>query len=95
MSAETAPAYKVPLLDVSSKDCMIKVDSGVLINHAELLKETIAKYPMIRTELKMNTCPTGSGTLYGKRYGLTIYYQRHFLHSSLSLQLMVVAQKTY
>jgi hypothetical protein len=41
---------------------MIKMDSGVLINHAEILKETTAKYPLIRTEVKMNTCPKGSGS---------------------------------
>lgn len=53
MSAEGSRSYKV---------CMIKVDSGVLINHAEILKETTAKYPLVRTEVKMNTCPTGSGS---------------------------------
>lgn len=53
MSAEGSPSYKV---------CMIKVDSGVLINHAEILKETTAKYPLVRTEVKMNTCPTSSGS---------------------------------
>ncbi|XP_061188729.1 uncharacterized protein F54H12.2-like [Saccostrea echinata] len=62
MSAESTPAYKVQLLDVSFKACMIKVDSGVLINHAEILKETTAKYPLIRTEVKMNTCSKGSGS---------------------------------
>jgi hypothetical protein len=62
MSTESSPSYKVEFIDVSFKACMIKVDSGVLINHAEILKETTAKYPLIRTEVKMNTCPTGSGS---------------------------------
>lgn len=62
MSAEGSPAYKVQLLDVSFKACMIKVDSGVMIIHAELLKENTAKYSLIRSEVKMNTCPTGSGS---------------------------------
>lgn len=31
MSAEGSPSYKVQLIDVSFKACMIKVDSGVLI----------------------------------------------------------------
>lgn len=62
MSAEASPNYKLELLDVSFKACMIKVDSGVLINHAEILKETTAKYPLVRTEVKMNTCPKGSGS---------------------------------
>ncbi|XP_062614278.1 uncharacterized protein F54H12.2-like [Saccostrea cucullata] len=62
MSAESSPAYKVELIDVSFKACMIKVDSGVLINHAEILKDVTAKYPLVRTEVKMNTCPKGSGS---------------------------------
>lgn len=62
MSAESSPSYKVELVDVSFKACMIKVDSGILINHAEILKEITAKYPLIRTEIKMNTCPKGSGS---------------------------------
>ncbi|OOZ36250.1 hypothetical protein, partial [Solemya elarraichensis gill symbiont] len=36
-------------------------DSGVLINHAEILKDNTAKYPMTRTEVKMNTVSPGSG----------------------------------
>lgn len=35
MSKEASPSYKLQLLDVSFKACMIKVDSGILINHAE------------------------------------------------------------
>ncbi|XP_033725352.1 uncharacterized protein F54H12.2-like [Pecten maximus] len=41
---------------------MVRVDSGVLINHAEILKDVRAKYPLTRTEIKMNTCPSGSGS---------------------------------
>jgi hypothetical protein len=59
MNTESSPSYRVELIDVLFKACMIKVDSGVLINHAEILKETTAKYPLIRTEVTMNTCPTG------------------------------------
>ena len=62
MSSETTPNYKIELLDVVFKACMIRVDSGVLLNHAEILKDTTAKYPLSRTELKMNTCPSGSGS---------------------------------
>jgi len=49
-------------LDVAFKACMVKVDSGVLINHAEILKDTTAKYSVTRTEIKMNTCASGSGS---------------------------------
>ena len=62
VSDETTPGYKLEILDVAFKACMIKVDSGVLINHAEILKKTTAKYPVHRTEVKMNTCPSGSGS---------------------------------
>jgi len=62
MSDEASPDYKLNLIDVVFKACMIKVDSGVLINHSEILKDTTAKYPLTRTEVKMSTCPSGSGT---------------------------------
>jgi len=62
VSGEASPNYKLQLLDVAFKACMIRVDSGIIINHAEILKNTTAKYPLIRTEAKMNTCPLGSGS---------------------------------
>lgn len=60
MSKEAFPSYKLQLLDVSFKACMSKVDSGILINHAEILKDMTAKYPLTRTEVKMNTCTNQS-----------------------------------
>ncbi|XP_033728984.1 uncharacterized protein F54H12.2-like [Pecten maximus] len=62
MSDETDPSYKLEILDVAFKACMIKVDSGVLVNHAKLLKDTTAKYPLVRTEVKMNTVGSGAGS---------------------------------
>ena len=62
VSKETSLSYKLELLAVVFKACKIKVDSGVLINHSEILKDTTAKYPLSRTEVKMNTIPSGSGT---------------------------------
>lgn len=47
MIAESSPAYKVELVDVSFKACMIEVDSGVLINLTEFLKESTAKYSLV------------------------------------------------
>lgn len=70
-SADGSPSYKVQLLDVSVKACMIKVDSGMLINYAEILKETTAKYPLVRTKVKMNTCPTGSGSFIWQKVSST------------------------
>ena len=62
MSKEASPGYKLQLLDVSFKACMVKVDSGILINHAEIMKDKSAKYPLNRTEVKMSTCSLGSGS---------------------------------
>jgi len=36
MSSETNPSYKLQLLDVAFKACMIRVDSGVLVNHGQI-----------------------------------------------------------
>jgi len=62
MSGESNPSYRLELQDVAFKACMVKVDSGVLIQHAEILKDSTAKYSFTRTEVKINTCPTGSGS---------------------------------
>ncbi|XP_033758272.1 uncharacterized protein F54H12.2-like [Pecten maximus] len=62
MSGEDSPAYKFEILDVAFKACMVRVDSGVLINHAAILKEVTAEYPLTRTEVKMNTISSGIGT---------------------------------
>lgn len=50
MSVEGFFLYKV---------CMIKVDSGVLINYVEILKEIIVKYLLVRIEVKVNICFIG------------------------------------
>ena len=57
-----SPELQLEILDVAFKACMIKVDSGVLISHTEILRKTTAKYPLHRTEVKRNTCPSGSGS---------------------------------
>lgn len=59
MSVEGFFLYKVQLLDVFFKVCMIKVDSGVLINYVEILKEIIVKYLLVRIEVKVNICFIG------------------------------------
>lgn len=48
MIVESFLVYKVELVDVFFKVCMIEVDSGVLINFIEFLKESIVKYLLIR-----------------------------------------------
>ena len=59
VSDEITPNYKLEIICVEVKPCMIKVGSGVLINQAEIMKKTTAKYPLHRTEVIMNTCPSG------------------------------------
>ncbi|KAL5020749.1 hypothetical protein ScPMuIL_002171, partial [Solemya velum] len=61
MSDEQSPSYKVHIEEVIFKACRVKVDNGILINHAAILRDTTAKYPMTRTEVKMNTVSPGSG----------------------------------
>ena len=62
MSGETTPDYKLQILDCVYKVAMVKVDGGIILNHAEILKTTTAKYPMVRSEVKTNTVPIGSGS---------------------------------
>lgn len=62
MSDEQTPDYRMEIQDVVFKVCKVKVDNGILINHADILKDNTAKYPLTRTEVKMNTIPPGSGT---------------------------------
>ncbi|OOY88611.1 hypothetical protein BOW16_13005, partial [Solemya velum gill symbiont] len=62
MSEEDAPSYKIELLDVTFKACMIKIDEGLLLNHSRVFEDRTAKYPLTRTEIKMNTIPSGSGS---------------------------------
>ncbi|OOZ35807.1 hypothetical protein, partial [Solemya elarraichensis gill symbiont] len=62
MSGEDQPQYKVELLDVVFKACMIKIDEGVLLSHARIFEDKTAKYPLTRTEIKMNSIPAGSGS---------------------------------
>lgn len=45
MSDETTPSYKLKIFDVAFKACMVGVDSGFLINHADILKDTTPSYP--------------------------------------------------
>lgn len=61
MSKEVFFSYKLQLLDVFFKVCMIKVDSGILINYVEILKEKMVKYFLIRIEVKMSICFKGFG----------------------------------
>ena len=72
MSKEASPGYKLQLLDVSFKACMVKVDSGILINHAEIMKDKSAKYPLNRTEVKMSTCPLRPDHSSGRTFGPTL-----------------------
>ncbi|XP_062613735.1 uncharacterized protein F54H12.2-like [Saccostrea cucullata] len=64
MSATSAPAYKLELLDVVYKVAKVRVDPGVLLNHSKQIESTPVKYTLSRNELKMNTIPKGSTEFY-------------------------------
>jgi hypothetical protein len=55
MSKEASPNYKVTILDAVFKACKIRLDSGVLLNHANAITESPAWYNYLKTDIKMMT----------------------------------------
>ncbi|XP_061170588.1 uncharacterized protein F54H12.2-like [Saccostrea echinata] len=64
MSAESSPSYKVTILDAVFKACKIRVDSAVLLNHAETITKTAARYNYVKTDVKMTTIPDKTSEFY-------------------------------
>lgn len=64
MSAETSPSYKVTILDNVFKACKIKVDSAILLNHAETITKTPARYNYVKSDVKMTTIPDQTSEFY-------------------------------
>lgn len=62
MSPTANADYKLQILDCVYKVACIRLDPGISLNHAEIIKSVSAKYPMVRTEVKTNTIATGSGS---------------------------------
>jgi hypothetical protein len=64
MSSESSPSYKLTILDAVFKACKIKVDSAVLLNHAESITKTPARYNYVRTDVKMTTIADRTSEFY-------------------------------
>lgn len=55
MSKEDSPSYKLTILDAVFKACKIKIDSAILLNHANTIATTTARYNFLKTDVKMTT----------------------------------------
>ncbi|XP_061190341.1 uncharacterized protein F54H12.2-like [Saccostrea echinata] len=64
MSGESSPNYKVTILDAVFKACKIRVDSAVLLNHAEAITKTPARYNYLKTDVKMTTIADKTSEFY-------------------------------
>lgn len=64
MSTETSPSYKVTILDAVFKACKIRVDSAILLNHAETITKTPARYNYVKSDVKMTTISDQTSEFY-------------------------------
>lgn len=59
-SAEATPDYQIDILDICLLARKIRVNPAVIYGHAEMLKNTNAKYPFSRAECRTQSIATGS-----------------------------------
>lgn len=59
-SGEASPDYRVEILDIYLLARKIRVNPAVIYGHAEMLKNTNAKYPFSRVECRTQSIATGS-----------------------------------
>ena len=64
MSEESSPDYKVTVLDAVFKACKVRVDSAVLLNHAEAITKSPARYNYLKTDVKMTTISDKTSEFY-------------------------------
>lgn len=64
MSKEASPSYKVTILDAVFKACKIRLDSGVLLNHANAITKSPARYNYLKTDVKMMTISDNTSEVY-------------------------------
>lgn len=64
MSKESSPNYKVTILDAVFKACKIRLDSGVLMNHADAITKSPARYNYLKTDVKMMTISDNTSEVY-------------------------------
>lgn len=72
MSVEVKPEYKIELFYVVFKTCMVKIDEGFLLNHANSFENRTTKYPPTQTEITMNSISAGSELSSGRTFIPTI-----------------------
>ena len=95
MSKEASLGYKLQILDVSFKACMVKVDSEILINHAETMKDKTANHPLSRKEVKMSTCPLVLNHLSGRMFGPKLCQRKSHSVSYCRRLQMVATRRTH
>ncbi|KAK3108945.1 hypothetical protein FSP39_019467 [Pinctada imbricata] len=54
-SKEASPSYKLTILDAVFKACKVRVDSAVLLNHAQSITKMPVCYNYTKTDVKMTT----------------------------------------
>lgn len=59
-SGEASPDYKIDIQDIYLLAKKIKVNPAVIYGHSEILKSTNAKYPITRSECRVQSIATGS-----------------------------------
>ena len=64
MSKEDSTSYKINILDTVFKACKVKVDSAVLLNHANIITKTPARYNYLKTDVKMTTIADKTSEFY-------------------------------
>ncbi|XP_078330796.1 uncharacterized protein F54H12.2-like [Crassostrea virginica] len=64
MSKEDSTSYKINILDAVFKACKVKVDSAVLLNHANIITKTPARYNYLKTDVKMTTIADKTSEFY-------------------------------
>ncbi|XP_033729190.1 uncharacterized protein F54H12.2-like [Pecten maximus] len=59
MSDSNAQEYQIELQEVYFRVCRVQVNPGVLVGHNKALEVSPAKYPYVRTEVKVSSIPSG------------------------------------
>ena len=64
MAADAAKEYKIEIVDIVFRACMVKVNPGVIIGHAAAMEKSDAIYPYTRVETKSYSISKDSSNVY-------------------------------
>jgi hypothetical protein len=64
MASDTSKEYKVKLIDIVLRACMIKVSPGVILGHAKAMESQNAVYPYTRVETKSYAIGSATRNVY-------------------------------